>query len=127
MRRRVWGWEFFQALERNCKTENGYGAFSDVQGKGHLLDQTESFLGAETLKYLFLLFSSKVHVDLSKEFFSTEGHILPIRSLVCSDSSYQVHLFHNEVQWRRRIQEYRRESIRIAFRFDVTVTFGSFI
>lgn len=87
MKHRVWGWEFFQALERNCKTENGYGAFSDVQGKGHLLDQTESFLGAETLKYLFLLFSSKVHVDLSKEFFSTEGHVLPIRSLVCSDSS----------------------------------------
>ena len=83
---RVWGWEFYRALEEHCRTDMGYGMYSDVQGNGHVQDQTESYLGAETLKYLYLLFSSNHLVDLKKELFTTEGHILPIRNeyIVCS-------------------------------------------
>lgn len=54
--------------------------YSDVQGKGHVQDQAESYFTSETLKYLYLLFSSDHLVDLEKELFTTEGHILPIRN-----------------------------------------------
>lgn len=48
--------------------------------------KSESYFSAETLKYLYLLFSSNRLVDLKKELFTTEGHILPIRNrfFVCS-------------------------------------------
>ena len=79
MTTRVWGWEFFSAIETNCKTEIGYGILSDVTGKGFIQDQVESFFPAETLKYLYLLFSPEKLVDLEKEVFTTEGHILPVQ------------------------------------------------
>lgn len=53
--------------------------YSDVQGEGFVQDFAESFFTAETLKYLYLLFSSKKIVDLDKEVLTTEAHILPIR------------------------------------------------
>ena len=83
---RVWGWEFYNAIEEHCRTNTGYGMYSDVQGNGHIQDQTESYFSAETLKYLYHLFSSNRLVDLKKELFTTEGHILPIRNrfFVCS-------------------------------------------
>ena len=79
MTTRVWGWEFFSAIETNCKAEIGYGILSDVTGKGFIQDQVESFFPAETLKYLYLLFSPEKLVDLEKEVFTTEGHILPVQ------------------------------------------------
>lgn len=75
----MWGWEFFEAINQHCKVKSGYGMFSDVNGKGIVQDQVESFFSAETLKYLYLLFSSEKIVDLEKEVFTTEGHILPVR------------------------------------------------
>lgn len=48
---RVWGWEFYNAIEEHCRTNTGYGMYSDVQGNGHIQDQTESYFSAETLKY----------------------------------------------------------------------------
>lgn len=53
--------------------------YSDVHGEGFVQDFAESFFTAETLKYLYLLFSSKKIVDLDKEVLTTEAHILPIR------------------------------------------------
>ena len=53
--------------------------YSDVHGNGTVQDFAESFFTAETLKYLYLLFSSKQIVDLDREVFTTEAHILPIR------------------------------------------------
>lgn len=53
--------------------------YSDVHGDGVVQDFAESFFTAETLKYLYLLFSSKKIVDFDKEVLTTEAHILPIR------------------------------------------------
>jgi hypothetical protein len=60
---RNWGWEIFLAIEANCKTTSGYAGIKDVSlggpmGPSNLMDKQESFFLAETLKYLFLLFSN---------------------------------------------------------------------
>lgn len=59
---REWSWNVFEALERVCKTPTGYSAITDVNDPegGSKLDQQESFVFAELLKYLWLL-----HVDVS--------------------------------------------------------------
>ena len=62
---REWGWEVFQAIEKYCKTQYGYGQLRDVS----IVDQTpqnkmESFFLAETLKYLYLLQDPETPVDV---------------------------------------------------------------
>lgn len=74
-----WGYEIFQAIERNCKTKYGYGEYPDVLSVNALPDdRMESFFPAETIKYLYLLFSPSL-LDLDKIVFNTEGH--PLRVL----------------------------------------------
>jgi hypothetical protein len=77
---REWGWEVFQAIERYCKLEGGYGALSDVSNTGgRPQNKMESFFLAETLKYIYLLFDPETPVDiLNKHVFNTEAH--PMRT-----------------------------------------------
>eukprot|EP00562_Extubocellulus_spinifer_P001262 CAMPEP_0178490026 /NCGR_PEP_ID=MMETSP0696-20121128/10679_1 /TAXON_ID=265572 /ORGANISM="Extubocellulus spinifer, Strain CCMP396" /LENGTH=318 /DNA_ID=CAMNT_0020117845 /DNA_START=55 /DNA_END=1011 /DNA_ORIENTATION=- len=78
---REWGWEVFQAIQTNCKTEAAYGSLEDVNNAGNQLpqDEMESFFLAETLKYLFLMFDPDTNLDLQeKVVFNTEAH--PLRS-----------------------------------------------
>ncbi len=70
------GRTFFDSLTRYCRTDVAYAALSDVEKKTKK-DEMESFFFAETLKYLYLLFSPDNTVDLSKMVFNTEAH--PIR------------------------------------------------
>jgi mannosyl-oligosaccharide alpha-1,2-mannosidase len=42
-------------------------------------DVQESFFFAETLKYLFLIFSDDDELDLQHWVFNTEGHAFPIK------------------------------------------------
>jgi len=77
---REWGWEVFQAIERYCKTEAGYGQLKDVR-KPHRGPENsmESFFLAETLKYLYLLFDPDTPIDLlHKHVFNTEAHPMRI-------------------------------------------------
>ena len=82
-RYREWAWDAFQAIEKNCKAEFGYASISNVTkepSKMELLDESESFWMAETLKYFYLIFSD-VHVgSLDTWVFNTEGH--PLRRTV---------------------------------------------
>ena len=62
---REWGWEIFQAIERNCKTDAGYGGFNDVMAADSgTADKMESFFLAETLKYLYILFDPDSEIDI---------------------------------------------------------------
>lgn len=70
------GHTFFDSLVKNCRTDVGYAALSDVE-KMTKRDSMESFFLAETLKYLYLLFSPPGTLDLKKVVFNTEAH--PIR------------------------------------------------
>lgn len=74
-----WGWEAFQAIEKHCRTPEGYAGVRDVTVENTATDDLQqSFFMAETLKYLYLLYSPKDTVDLNKWVFNTEAH--PIRA-----------------------------------------------
>ena len=55
---RDWGWSVFNAIETYCKVEAGYSGIKDVNRIPVQYDNyQQSFFLAETLKYLYLLFS----------------------------------------------------------------------
>ncbi|KAJ9455052.1 Mannosyl-oligosaccharide alpha-1 [Diplonema papillatum] len=80
---RDWGWRIFEAIERHCQVcrgceVSGYSEISDVHAASpRLTGRQESFFIAETLKYLFLLFSDDAVLDLDCWVLNTEGHPFP--------------------------------------------------
>merc|ERR1719342_659340 len=77
---REWGWEAVQALDNSCRTEGGYSGVRNVyQVEGQKDDVQQSFFLAETLKYLYLLFSDESLVSLDEWVFNTEAHPLPVK------------------------------------------------
>lgn len=78
---REWGWEAAQAIEKHCRTASGFSGIKDVyQIRPPQDDVQQSFLFAETFKYLYLLFSDDTLIPLDKYVFNTEAHPLPIES-----------------------------------------------
>ncbi|PIA13221.1 class I Alpha1,2-mannosidase, partial [Coemansia reversa NRRL 1564] len=76
-----WGWSIFMAIEEHTKVDGGYAAMVDVRkpdGRNNLIDSMESFFLAETLKYLYLLFSPLELIPLDRYVLNTEGHPLSI-------------------------------------------------
>lgn len=71
------GWDIFLALEKYCKTPSSYSGLVDVRETANKEknwnNSMQSFFFAETLKYLFLLFSPKDVLPLDKFVFNTEG------------------------------------------------------
>uniref|UniRef100_A0A164V9Q0 alpha-1,2-Mannosidase n=1 Tax=Daucus carota subsp. sativus TaxID=79200 RepID=A0A164V9Q0_DAUCS len=72
-----WGWDIFEAFEKNCRIESGYVGLKDVNS-GVKDDMMQSFFLAETLKYLYLLFSPTSVISLDEWVFNTEAHPLRI-------------------------------------------------
>ncbi|KAI0518051.1 glycoside hydrolase family 47 protein [Xylaria bambusicola] len=82
---REWGWKIFNAFEKYTKVgqRQGYTSVNDVNAiPPPLRDNMESFWLAETLKYLYLLFSPTDFIPLTEVVFNTEAHILPVISKV---------------------------------------------
>ena len=75
---RDWGWDLVNALELNCKVGGGYSGIRNVNHIASHDDVQQSFFLAETLKYLFLLFSQDNVLSLDDWVFNTEAHPLPI-------------------------------------------------
>ncbi|XP_072218890.1 mannosyl-oligosaccharide 1,2-alpha-mannosidase IA [Leuresthes tenuis] len=76
---REWGWEAVQALEQHCRVEAGYSGIRDVYASAPNHDDVQqSFYLAETLKYLYLLFSDDDHLPFDHWVFNTEAHPLPV-------------------------------------------------
>ena len=77
---REWGWEILQAFQRHGRVQSG--GFASLRHTNtpypSKTDKMESFFLAETLKYLFLLFSDEDVLPLDKWVFNTEAHPLPI-------------------------------------------------
>ena len=75
---RDWGWEIFQAFERNSRMpDGGYAGLRNVSRTNQLGNhkyKMESFFLAETLKYLYLLFSPDDVMPLHEWVFNTEAH-----------------------------------------------------
>ncbi|KAF2442020.1 glycoside hydrolase family 47 protein [Karstenula rhodostoma CBS 690.94] len=77
---RKWGWEIFQAFLEYSTVEFGEG-FSSLNDVNTIppprRDDMESFWLAETLKYLYLLFSPDELLPLTQVVFNTEAHVFP--------------------------------------------------
>ncbi|XP_011502769.1 PREDICTED: mannosyl-oligosaccharide 1,2-alpha-mannosidase IA [Ceratosolen solmsi marchali] len=77
---REWGWEAIQALETHCRVPGGYTGLHNVyQLDPQKDDVQQSYFFAETLKYLYLLFSDDEFISLDEWVFNSEAHLLPIR------------------------------------------------
>ncbi|KAL0916662.1 hypothetical protein M5K25_014190 [Dendrobium thyrsiflorum] len=72
-----WGWNIFQAFEKNSRIDSGYVGLKDVN-TGTKDNMMQSFFLAETLKYLYLLFSPPSLISLDEWVFNTEAHPLRI-------------------------------------------------
>jgi mannosidase alpha-like ER degradation enhancer 2 len=70
------GETFFHGIRQYCRTDVAYAGLKDVTTK-EKADGMESFFFAETLKYLYLLFSPKDALPFDRITFNTEAH--PIR------------------------------------------------
>lgn len=72
---RDWAWDAAQAIEKHCRTEFGYSGIRNVY-ENHVEhdDVQQSFFFAETLKYLYLIFSDDDVLSLDKYVFNTEAH-----------------------------------------------------
>ena len=78
---RDWGWAIFQSIEKHCRKEAGYSGVESVIADPLVSDDVQqSWFLAETLKYLFLLFSDDDVLPLDKWVFNTEAH--PVRVAV---------------------------------------------
>ncbi|XP_072178341.1 mannosyl-oligosaccharide 1,2-alpha-mannosidase IA-like [Diadema setosum] len=76
---RQWGWEAAQAIENHCRVANGYSGIKDVYASTVTHDDVQqSFFLAETLKYLYLLFSDEEFFSLDDWVLNTEAHPLPV-------------------------------------------------
>ena len=79
-----YGWKILQAFNKYSKVPTGgYVSLNNVQSaadpsRGGGRDKMESFFVAETLKYLYLLFSDVEIISLDKYVFNTEAHPLPV-------------------------------------------------
>nr|XP_015204417.1 PREDICTED: mannosyl-oligosaccharide 1,2-alpha-mannosidase IC [Lepisosteus oculatus] len=81
---RQWGWEAVQALEKHCRVEAGFSGIRDVYTSTPVHDNMQqSFFLAETLKYLYLLFSDDSLLPLEDWVFNTEAHPLPVVRRQC--------------------------------------------
>nr|CAD7201663.1 unnamed protein product [Timema douglasi] len=79
---REWGWEAVQALERHCRVAGGYTGLKNVYLEDSPKDDVQqSFFLAETLKYLYLLFSDDSLISLDQWVYNTEAHPLPIKGV----------------------------------------------
>ncbi|XP_052740678.1 mannosyl-oligosaccharide alpha-1,2-mannosidase IA [Bicyclus anynana] len=77
---RDWGWQAVQALEKHCRVEGGYTGLVNVYHSTPVGDDVQqSFFLAETLKYLYLLFSDDDLLPLDEWVFNTEAHPFPIK------------------------------------------------
>ncbi|KAM3308301.1 mannosyl-oligosaccharide 1,2-alpha-mannosidase MNS1 isoform X1 [Capsicum chacoense] len=77
-----WGWNIFQAFEKNSRIKSGYVGLKDVN-TGVQDNMMQSFFLAETLKYLYLLYSPPSIIPLDEWVFNTEAH--PIKIVTRND------------------------------------------
>lgn len=60
-------WRMFQNIDKAARTNYGHSSIEDVRDRvPELSDKMESFWLAETLKYLYLIFSEPDHVSLDE-------------------------------------------------------------
>lgn len=80
---RDWAWDAVLAIEKHCLVPGGagYSGINNVDSEEPMQDDVQqSYFLAETLKYLYLIFSSDDLISFNQWVFNTEGHPLPIKN-----------------------------------------------
>lgn len=78
---RDWAWDAAEAIEKHCKTDAGYSGLKDVRSLNSEKDDVQqSFFFAETLKYLYLIFSDDDAMPFDKYVLNTEAHPFLIKT-----------------------------------------------
>ncbi|TWW80432.1 Mannosyl-oligosaccharide 1,2-alpha-mannosidase IB [Takifugu flavidus] len=71
-----------EAIDKYCRVSGGFSGVKDVYSSNPTYDDVQqSFFLAETLKYLYLLFSSDDLMPFESWVFNTEAHPLPVLHL----------------------------------------------
>ncbi|KAL6996119.1 mannosyl-oligosaccharide alpha-1,2-mannosidase [Sarracenia purpurea var. burkii] len=84
-----WGWNIFEAFEKNSHVESGYVGLKDVH-TGVKDNMMQSFFLAETLKYFYLLYSPSSVIPLNEWVFNTEAHPLKIVTRNSEGESFRL-------------------------------------
>lgn len=82
------GKNVLKSLQKYARVPCGYAAVNDVR-TGKQEDRMDSFVLAETFKYLYLLFAEKedLVLNLDEFIFTTEGHLLPLSLAVYTNNT----------------------------------------
>ena len=77
---REWAWDIFSAMEKHYSTASGgwQGIIDATSANPTGDDKQQSFLLAETMKYMYLIFSDADDVHLDEWVFNTEAHPVKI-------------------------------------------------
>ncbi|CAH8655403.1 unnamed protein product [Heterobilharzia americana] len=80
---RNWAWDVVQALDNYARTDAGFSGIEDVYSSRPVHDDVQqSYFLAETLKYLYLIFSEDTLLPLDRWVFNSEAHPLPVQNKV---------------------------------------------
>lgn len=90
------GKQIVEHLELYCRVPCGYAALSDVKTVKHE-DRIDSFVYAETFKYLYLLFEepNNLEIDVDEFLFTTEAHLIPLSLVNYKHENISVGLFNH--------------------------------
>ncbi|KAJ3296344.1 Mannosyl-oligosaccharide 1,2-alpha-mannosidase IA [Rhizoclosmatium sp. JEL0117] len=73
-------WAIANAINTYCRDDTGYHGLEHAESKdSDPIDRQESFFLAETLKYLYLIFTDDDTIPLEQYVFNTEAHVLSVR------------------------------------------------
>ena len=74
------------AINKRCRVDCGFAALKNTN-TGELEDRLDSFVLAETFKYLYLMFADEEDVGIPIEgyVFTTEAHLIPLHIQLYSD------------------------------------------
>ncbi|KAK3840564.1 MAG: glycoside hydrolase [Linnemannia elongata] len=72
-----YAWEIAQAIEKHCRTKDGYSGLINVMDASEGLTNTmPSHFLSQTLKYLYLILDNPDIASLDDYIFNTEGHLI---------------------------------------------------
>ncbi|KAG0310445.1 hypothetical protein BGZ97_012547, partial [Linnemannia gamsii] len=72
-----YAWEIAQAIEKHCRTKDGYSGLVNVMDVSEgLTNNMPSHFLSQTLKYLYLIFDDSEVASLDDYIFNTEGHLI---------------------------------------------------
>merc|ERR1712228_148519 len=96
---RTWAWNIFESIEKHCKTDVAFSGIEDVTEIPAKQDnQMQSYVMAETFKYLYLLFDDYAAglLPLNEFVFNTEAHPIRIISNINEFTWYDPKRFSND-------------------------------